>query len=590
MTWEMAIVFIVIFIMGLGLLMEWARPDLIVFFSLAFLILIGVVEPQDALKGFSNEGMLTIALLFIVAASVQQSGLLKSIVSRMLGREPNGRIALARMVAPVSGLSAFMNNTPIVIMLTPIVRNWCQNHGISPAKLLLPLSYATIFGGMVTLIGTSTNLVVHGLMLDNGLEGFSMFTLAIVGIPGAIIASVYLITIGYKLLPNRRGIEESLYAHSRDYLVEMRVEADCPLIGSSIKQANLRNLSGLYLFEINRNNQRIMPVSSEETIRMGDRLIFTGMVDTIVELQNIKGLSLETGTDIKLEDLRNSKNQIVEAVVSHHSTLLNKSIKESQFRRKFGAAIISVHRKGERIRSKIGDIVLRPGDILLLIADNDFSARHRQSDDFYFINVPAQPQVSDPRKSMLSMLIILCMILLATFNILSMFKAAILAVVALIIFRCISMEEIKRSIHFNVLLLIASAFGIGVALEKTGAAHLVSKAMVEWGEVLGIIGVFAVIYMITNVATEFLSNSAVVAIMFPIALSVAQLSEVEPIAIMVIIAIAASAGFSTPIGYQTNLIVFGPGGYRFVDYIKVGLPLNIIYMIVTISIVSWVWG
>ena len=589
MTWEIVTVLILIFIMSLGLFLEWARPEFIVFSALAVLILVGIVEPGDALKGFSNEGMLTIGLLFIVAGAVQQSGFLKSFVHILLGNRSDGKKALLRLIFPVAGFSAFLNNTPIVVMLAPLVRQWCKDHGIAPSKLLMPLSFATVIGGMITLIGTSTNLVVHGLMLESGLSGFTMFTLAIVGIPGAIVALLYLMTIGYRLLPNRKGIDETLYVDSRDYLVEMRVNAECPLIGRTIEQGNLRNLSGLYLFEIIRDDRKILPVTPSERIREGDRLIFTGMVSTIGDLQQIKGLSLETGTNIQLDELRNGDNQIIEVVVSHHSPLVNRTIKQSQFRNIYGAAVISVHRKQERIESKVGDIVIKPGDVLLLIASQDFVSKYGRSMEFYFINVPEQPHIFDHTKSIITMLTLILLVLLVAFNVISMFKSAILAVLILALTRCISVEDAKRSVHFDVLLLIASAFGIGVALDQTGAAQFLSNYMVEFGSFFGVVGVFAVLYLITNVATEFLSNGAVVALMFPIALRMSEQLGVDPISVMVVIAIAASAGFSTPIGYQTNLIVYGPGGYRFSDFVKVGLPLNLIYMVITVMIVSMVW-
>ena len=367
------------------------------------------------------------------------------------------------------------------------------------------------------------------------------------------------------------------------------MDPDCPLIGKTIQEANLRNLTGLYLFEIIRDEVKILPVSPDEVIRSGDRLVFTGMVNTIIELQQIKGLRLDAGTNIGLQDLQNGKHQIVEVVVSHQSRLVNRTVKQSQFRKMFGAAVIAVHRNQERIAGKIGDIVLKPGDILLLIAPRDFAEKHAKSNDFYFINVPEQPLVLDRKKSMLTLVTLCVMVLLAGLQVLSMFKAAILAVLVLFLTRCVTVQDVKRSIQFDVLLLIACAFGIGAALESTGAARLLAGYLVEAGGVFGTVGILALFYLATNIATELLSNGAVVAIMFPIALTTAQEIGVDPTALMVLMAIAASAGFSTPIGYQTNLIVYGPGGYRYSDYVKVGLPLNLLYMVISVAIAYWIW-
>ncbi|RBW67806.1 SLC13 family permease [Bacillus taeanensis] len=589
MTFEIAFVLIVILAMLICLIKEIARPDFIVFFTLAVLLLSGIVSPVDALKGFSNDGMLTVALLFIVAGAVKQSGMLNQLVTKALGSGQNQRMSLLQMVIPISSLSAFLNNTPIVVMFTPVIRKWCKERNIAPSKFLIPLSYATIFGGTLTLIGTSTNLVIHGFMREHGMEGFSMFQLAVVSLPASLIGIIYMVTIGYKILPIRKTSEESFDEGAREYLSEAFIEPHSPLIGKTIEEAGLRNLQGLYLIEMIRNGERTAAVPSYIKLREHDQLIFTGVLSTIVELQNIKGLRVETGINLKLEDLQNGSASLVEAVVSHQSSLIQKTVKENKFRSKYGAGIVAVHRNDERINNKVGDIVLKPGDTLLLLGNKDFLNRWSNSRDFYLISPIKDPEIIDSRKSIITGATLVIMILLAAFNIFTMFEASLLAVITLFLTKTITFEGARKYIQFDVLLLIACAIGIGIALEQTGAAALIADYFIQWTKGFGAIGAITIVYFITTLFTEVITNNAAAVLMFPISLAMANQLSIDPMAFFVSIAIAASASFATPIGYQTNLIVYGPGGYRFSDYLKIGIPLNILYLIVTVVIVYFVW-
>lgn len=591
LTWEMGFVLAVVVLMMIALVREVARPDFILFTTLTVFLLTGVINPKQALQGFSNEGMLTIALLFIIAGAIQKSGIFDRIIAAVLGARSKPQTALFKMMMPISGISAFLNNTPIVVTFTPFVRKWCQDHHIPPSKFLIPLSYATIVGGMITLMGTSTNLVVHGLMLQNGMDGFSIFQLAIVGVPVAILGLLYLGTIGYRLLPSHRGLTSTVGEHTREYLAEMVVEAKYPHIGKTIEQAGLRNLKGLFLFEIIRKDERISPVQPTTTMKAGDRLVFTGDVSTIADLQNTKGLRLVPGADVSLDLLKNGNTELVEVVISHQSTLLSKKIKDTKFRGKYDAAVIAVHRNSERVKGKIGDIVLEPGDTLLLLAGGDFQQRKNLFNDFYVVTPIGNPFLTkeDTRKGWLTIATLAVMILLVTFHVLSMFKAMAVVVVVLLLTRVITAEEAKKSIQFDVLLLVASAFGIGAAITESGLAKWIATGLVHAAQPFGIIAVLFFVYLLTNVFTEMITNSAAAVMMFPIAMGAAQQVGVNPMAFAVIIAIAASASFVTPIGYQTNLIVMGPGGYKFTDYAKVGIPLSLIVMVVTITVVNLVW-
>jgi di/tricarboxylate transporter len=589
MTVEILLVLLVTGTMLICLIKELARPDLIVFCALAVLFVSGILSPAEAVRGFSNEGMLTVAILFIVAGAVQQSGILTKMITKVIGTGKSPRFSILKMMVPVSGMSAFLNNTPIVVMFTPVIRNWCKERNISPSKFLIPLSYATIFGGTITLIGTSTNLIVHGLMLDNGLKGYSMFQLAVIGVPAALIGVLYMCTIGYKLLPVRTS-SDVLFENTREYLSELIVEKNSSISGKTIEKAGLRHLNGLYLIEIIRNDgERIAPVTSHHKIKDGDRLIFTGLISTIVELQNMRGVRVDPGSTIQLEDLKNGNQVLLEAVVSHQSGLINKTIRQNRFRSRYGGGVIAVHRNEKRINNKVGDIILEPGDTLLVLAGRDFIKRWSSSKDFYIINPVDGPEVTDSFRTSIAVIVLAGMVLLAALEVMSMLKAATLAVLILFLTRTIGLDSAGKYMQFNVLLLIASSIGIGAAIESSGTASFIAGYIVSATEIFGAVGILILLYLVTNLFTEVITNNAAVVIMFPIALASASLTGADPLPFLVTITIAASASFSTPIGYQTNLIVYGPGGYRFTDYLKTGIALNIIYLLVTISVCYFLW-
>ncbi|WP_225220885.1 SLC13 family permease [Bacillus norwichensis] len=587
----MIIVLLLIVMMLLGLLLEVARPGLIIFQVLVILLLFGIITPEQALSGFSNEGMLIIALLFIVAGAVQKSGVIDGIIEKWLEKSKTEQESKIRFFVPIAGLSAFLNNTPIVVAFTPIIKNWCEKRGIAPSKFLIPLSYVTILGGTITLMGTSTNIVVHGMLLDYGFEGFSLFTITVVGIPITVVGMLYLFTIGNRLLPDHKGFSQRVKEDVKEYIAELQVEKSFQYINHSVEKAGLKDLNGLYLIEIIRRNGRVSPVRNSTIIQAGDRLIFTGQISTIAELQNIAGLTLETGTNVELDDLKNGNTFLVEAVVSHHSSLLSKSIKQSQFRSRYDAGVIAVHRKNEKIQSKVGDIVLKPGDTLLLLAGEDFIQKYKQSDDFYVVSRLETPKLLNKSnfQGLCSIAILLVMIILVSVGVLSMLKAMALAVVVMLVSGMISAEDIKGYVQFHVLLIIACSLGIGTAMTKTGLAQWIADALMIVSAPIGVIAVLVIMYILTNIFTELITNSAAAALMLPIGLEVAISLHLDPIGFAVLVAIAASASFITPIGYQTNLIVYGPGGYKFKDYIKVGVPLSFLVMITSITVIYFVW-
>lgn len=592
MTLEMIFVAAMIVLMLISLLFEVARADFLVFLFLVIFLLSGVISTEQALSGFSNEGMLTVLLLFIVAGAIQKHGIIENFIYRILGETKSMRGSMVKLLPPISLVSAFLNNTPIVVTLTPILRNWARNNGYAPSKVLIPLSYATILGGTITLIGTSTNLIVHGLLINAGVEGFSFFTLSVVGLPIAIVGLIYILTIGYKLLPDNLGAEDTIRKEAKEFLAEARIQDSFEHIDETILTASRNSFEGVYIIEIIREDGgRVEPVGASTYIRKGDHIIFSASLNRIAIIEKLKGISLETGTDKSLDVLQNENHHLVEAVISHNSSLVGKTIRDSEFRSTHDAGVIAVHRNNQRINSRVGDIILKPGDTLLLLADDEFVQRHQHSQDFYVVytvNPPEQLKQNN-LKGFLALGLLLVMILSVTLGFLSMFEAMLIAVILLVVTRLINWREILNYIQFDVLLLIASAFAIGAAMTASGLAQFLAENMLAIAQPLGIIGVVFIIYIATNIFTELITNSAAAVLMFPIAFEMADQLNVDYMGFIVTIAVAASCSFITPIGYQTNLIVYGPGGYKFSDYIKIGAPLVLLTMVTTSIIVYIVW-
>jgi len=575
--------------MFVALALEFLAPDIILFVSLAVLFLSGVLTPEEAFVGFSNQGMLTVGILFIVAYAAQSSGILESAASRIMGRGEGLRRSLLRMALPTAGLSAFLNNTPIVAMFTPAVRDWARSRGLSPSKFLIPLSYASIFGGICTLIGTSTNLVVNGLLQQEMDTSLSFFELAWVGVPAAFVGILYLTLVGHRLLPDHKGPVDDLRESGREYLVEMEIRAGCPLIGKTVAEAGLRNLQGLFLAEIFRDNESIAPVTPSDRLRQHDRLLFTGMVQSIVQLQKIENL-IPVDEPRLYHDLRRSgQARVVEAVVSRTSPMLGRTIKEGNFRAHYGAVVLSVHRCGERVVDKIGNIVLKAGDTLLLLVNDDFFKTWNQSRDFYMISSGTTMPTVDRKKSIISMVSLTGMVILAGTGVLPIFKAAILAASILVLTGTVKPADARKSIEWNVLIVIACAFGISKAMDKTGAAAFIAHWIINAVHGLGPLGLLGAVYLITSVMTEVITNNAAAALAFPIAISASSQVSADPMPFVIAVAIGASAAFSTPFGYQTNMMVYGPGSYRFRDFVRVGLPLNFLIMLVAMVVIPVVW-
>ncbi len=534
--------------------------------------------------------MLTVAALFVVAAALRETGVLGYVGHHLLGKVRDERTALGRIAALVMPLSAVINNTPIVAMMVPVVIDWCRKRQVSPSKLLMPLSFLTILGGTCSLIGTSTNLVVQGLMLKDGMRGMSFFEIAYAGVPCALVGTLYLFTIGRKLLPERKELMEQFGESRRDYLVEMQVQPGCRLIGQSVEAAGLRQLPGLFLIEIDRDGQIIGPVGPDEVIRAQDRLVFTGVASTIIDLEKIPGLVPAADTQYEVSSRGRRGRLLCEAVISPTSPLLGKMIRHANFRALYGAAIVAVHRNGARMTNKIGEITLRAGDTLLLQTGPHFTQAYRNSPDFYLVSDVADSRPLRHDRAWIAVVLFFLLIALMSTGLIDTMLAAFLAAGLMIATRCISAAHARESVEWPMLVTIAASFGVGTALESSGLAEILTRAMVDATRPFGAVVTLSALYFGTMILNEMVTNNAAAVLAFPFALQSAallNLSDARPFVIAV--ALAASNAYASPIGYQTHMMVYGPGGYRFSDFIRVGLPLNLLLWGVATVVIPYWW-
>lgn len=563
--------------------------DLVFMAAIILLSLLGIIKPEEAFAGFISSSLLMVAALFVVTAGLRETGVVDAIGLRILGpvsTELGGLLMLALFTILTS---AFLNNTPIVAMLIPVVLSWCRKHHVAPSKLLIPLSFLTILGGCCSRIGTSTNLVVDGLMRKNGIPEMGFFEIGQAGIPCAILGTIYMITIGRRLLPERKELLEQFGDARREYLVEMLVTPACRLIGQSIEAAGLRRLPGLFLTEVDRRGTVITPVSPDTVLEANDRLVFTGIVSTIVDLKNIPGLepAAET-TDVAAQEQR--RRRLCEAVVSRSSPLIGQTVRAAQFRSHYNAAIVAIHRNGVRLTTKIGDVKLESGDTLLLQTGPNFAQAHRNNPDFYLVSDVEGSQALRHERWWVALTIFGA--LLVTMFLGKGDTAMLGAFVAggLMIFtRCMSASDARQSIEWPVLVAIGASFGLGTALEKSGAALFLSGKLVEFTQPLGAHATLAAIYLVTMCLNELITNNGAAALAFPFCIKAAELSHCDQRPFVMAVALASSFAFASPVGYQTHMMVFGPGGYRFSDFVKVGVPLNIMLWIVCVILVPLIW-
>lgn len=579
----LAVVMTVLVVLGKGL----APAALTLVGAVVVLLLVGVIDVDQAFGGFSNPAPITVAALYVLAGAVEQTGVLTSVVGRILGGARGPRDLLARVVVPTITSSAVLNNTPIVAMVAPAVASWAEQRQLPASRFLMPVSYAAILGGCITAIGTSTNLVVSGLLSDAGLQPLGLLELAAVGVPLALIGGLLIIGLAPVVLPDRGAALEDFSEHIRDFTVAMQVVPGGSLDGQTIESAGLRALQGVYCAQLTRADHTISPIRPDQPLEGDDELLFVGKVDRILDLQRNRGL--RSSEDRHLERVGGPHGQFFEAVVGPGSPLVGTTIKAVGFRQRHDAAVLAIHRAGQRIDAQLGQVEIRAGDALLLLAGPNFSQQWRTTRDFVLVAGTGQSRPVIGRKAQLTGLVTVGLVLLAGSGLVPILEASLVAALALLALRVLSVTQARAAIDTQVLVVIASAFGLGAAVESSGLAVVVADGMLQatqsWGQIGALVGVL----LVTMVLTELLTNNAAAVLTFPVAVATAQQvgADLRPFAI--VIALGASLSFLSPIGYQTNLMVYSLGGYRFSDFARLGAPITLAVILVSILIVPAVW-
>lgn len=588
---QQTITLLTILFLFVAIYQEWVRPALGFLLAVLGFVVLGILTPPEMLAGFANESIASVVLLIVLSAALRKNFPLESLIDSVYrlgtrGRPLGYRSFLFRMMAQVALFSSFVNNTPIVALMTPYVFRWGRINQVSPSRLLIPLSYATIMGGMITLVGTSTTLVLNGFMIERGVGGIPGVSLLFIGGAVCITGITFLGLVGYRLLPDRRDILESFEKNKREYLVETILSPGSSLEGKTVLEAGLRSLRGIYLVEIIRQRQTISPVAPQEKLRSDDVLIFAGETDYVVDLvDNRQGLTLPQHADTRNTD----QIEVIEAVVGANSSLVGQTAKEIEFRERYNAAIVAIHRNGERISGKIGEIRLRQGDLLLLYAGKDF----RQRADLYrdiFIISQLKERLQPNRKKVWSFLgVALGTITLVVLGHLTLFVGLLIIFAAMVGLRMVTLPDVKQEVDINLVGILVFSLALGQAMIKTGSGDLIARWILEITDGASATVVLGSLLLITTLLTSFITNVGAVSITFPLAYSLSNSLEMDGTPFYLAIAYAASAAFLTPIGYQTNLIVYGPGGYNFRDFLRVGLPVTIIYLVTVLVMIRWLY-
>lgn len=562
-------------------------PSVILFGADVFLMLVGVVDAREALSGFSNPAPFTVAALYVLARSIEKTGGLQPLIRKTLEGKGGQRSLMTRLLVPVAAASAFLNNTPIVAMLTPEIADHVERKGEAASRYLMPLSFAAILGGTVTVIGTSTTVVVSGLLEAAGQAPLSMFEITPVALPIAAIGVVYLILLGPKLVPDRRASRRQFSDDVREFTVNMRVQPDGPLVNQSVEGAGLRRLQGMFLAEIHRRTELIAPVAPEIILQPGDLLTFVGQASQVLDLESKAGL---VSAELEhAEGLHGAGHTYFEVVIGPGSNLVGRTLRQVDFRSQYQAAVLAIHRAGERLQTKLGEAQLQPGDTLRLIADAGFRERWHGRPDFLLVAGIGGLAPTRSREAGWVVAILAGVVGLTAMGVLPILHASLLGAILIPALGIMTPAECRRAVDLDVIVMIAAAFGLGASIQSSGLADLAAGAIFAVSSGLGPAWVLLGLVVATLFLTEVITNNAAAVLMFPVAVSAASTLGIDARPFALGLAIAASASFLTPIGYQTNTMVYGPGGYRFSDYARLGIPLTILVAIMISVLVPKLW-
>lgn len=566
------------------LLFTKIRTDMVFLAAIGILFVTGVLDAKDALSGFSSTSVVVIGVLFVVVAGLTHTGVLQWIVRHLLGQPNSYSKAVIRLMLPVAGLSSFLSNTTVVAMFVGIVKMWSKKLGISPSKLLIPLSYASGMGGVCTLIGTPPNLIISGLYADK--TGETMNVLATT-IPGLFCLTVGVLSIiaFRKLLPDRKAPESAFEATS-EYTVELLVPSDNKHIGETLGEAGLCQVRGGSLIEIYHFDNVTSPVREDEYVMGGDRLIYAGQIDEILQLKKSHGLVSADHHIFSMSEV-DRKRQLHTAYVKFGSSLIGETIASSKLERDNNLTLVAVARSGQRIKEPPRQVVLQAGDTLLLECPPRMNVNtDNLSSQLHFFD--SEQVVNIGPKTLVSSAIMIVMVVLSALNVMSLLQSAFIAAAAMLIFRCCSIEQARKAINWDILMVFAGSVVLGLAILQTGIAERLATGILDVCGTNPIVVMIA-ICLVGNLTTEFISNTAAGAVFFPIMYEAAEKLGYEPYTFLIALMISVSSSFATPIGSPTHMLVYGPGGYRFSDFMRIGLLMDIIILASNILIVNIVY-
>ncbi len=578
---------VVVVVLVFALYKEIVNPTIVFFLSAVALVLGGIITPEELLLGLSNLQIIIIFLLVIVTTGIR-SLVGNQFFITLFKPDLKPKQFLLRMMVFVSSISAFLNNTPVVAFMIPYVKDWSQRAGVPASKFLIPLSFATILGGMITVIGTSTNLVLNGLIIKYelpGLEsGLAFQDFLFLGVIVTLMGWIYFYFIGYKLLPANTGKLDVMKGNLKEYIVETEIFPGSKLIGQSVKDAGLRNLSDLFLVEIVRTDKIISPVAPEEILEKGDLLFFSGHTESIYNL-----IKEDNGLGVHKTTLESGRFTFLEAVVPANSDLIGVKIRNSDFRKKYDASIVALHRDGKRVAGKVGETELQGGDFLLLVTDEDHE-KAMNTVNLFFLSVPKSIEAAKPAWFRYLGFLSFAVLLLGVINVMPLFFASLLVLCGFVFLKVIGRKEIREELDLGLLMVLVCSLAVGVALEKSGTASLIAGWLIQAGKSFGPVAALTLLFVVTVLLTSLITNAAAVAIVFPVAMAMSSQLHLSATPFFVAIAFAASGCFLTPIGYQTNLMIYGPGGYTFKDFIRVGGPFTVLYVTVCVTFISYFYN
>jgi len=578
------LVIITVILLIAGLYSNWTRPSALFLGAIFIFLTFNILKPEDVLKGLANK-QIAIVFLLVMLVSGFRKAFGNNFFNYFFKSSLKPKQFLFRLMIFVSSISPFINNTPIVAFMIPYVKEWLDNRQLPVSKYMIPLCFATVSGGMITVIGTSSSLLLIGMINEASLPALEYKDFLFLGILVSITTILYLYTIGYRILPDKKSASAEMEENIKEYIVETIVEKHSHLIGKTITEAQLRNLKDIYLFSIERTTISISPVAPEEKIYEGDHLFFSGRTNAIAQfIKNGDGLSLPDAEALN----KYNHYHCVEAIIPVNSSLIGKKVKETDFRKRFNASIIALHRQGKRVSGSVGETMLNAGDLLLLLGNEKMTDQHAD----LFLLVRHDVELLSPKKSFLSRVVAFSSVVLLILGIIGIMDLFICASIGILLFfavKTLKLRDIRSAFDFDLAVLLVSSLAIGLALTKSGAAQSVAEAILNFGGTdprLAIILLFITTVLITTVIT----NAAAIAIVFPLALSLANNLHIATAPVFVTIAFAATCDFMTPFGYQCNLMVYGPGNYSLRDFFKVGLPLTLIYCTVCLFFIFWYYN